>query len=236
MLEMQNLRAQRHSYLRRQIRRKCSSVKIKPISYQIDDIKFDYNPKDIIKLYITRIKPYKFHINHPLVKFTYLKESQGLYNNELDPIIFLTNCIDNPLKILFHELGHHLYFNFSNDIKIKIITYINNNKKTIKNPLKFLNKCKKFNLRILQKTNPKFYNIICCVLGYGYDEENSLYYSISKLNHFAKARLSSPMIMNSKLESLYYPDEEEIFCEMFAAYMTNNCLHKSNRKFIETLL
>lgn len=228
---------------RRKLRRFRTSKRTKPIEYEIENIKFDYNPKEIIKSYIDKIKLYGFEKNHPFLKFTYIgnlasgaSDVKGLYDTTPYPIIYLNNCkIENPLKTLYHELGHHLYFGFDNAIQNKIIKYINKNIKVIKKPKKFLKNCKKLNLRTLRVSNPKLYNIICLVLSKIYDEENSFYYTIPDLNYRTLSLIDNPIYINTKLESLYSPDEEEIFCEMFAAYMSDTCLYKENKKFIEDL-
>ena len=208
------------------------------LNYQVDDITFDYDPDKLIHFYTSKIKNYGFHNNHPFIKFTHIEdEVKGLYDTNPYPIISLTNSkIENPLKILFHELGHHLYSKFTDDVKNQIKEYIDKNIKWVKNPIKFLKKCKKYNLRKLSISNIKLYNLICLVLGNIFEEENSLYNSIPTLTITSQIKAGGPIQIHSKLESLYSIDYEEIFCETFAAYMNKTCMFKSNISFIENII
>lgn len=160
----------------------------------------------------------KLLIDHPPVCFKKLDDFYGYYCWDFPNMIYINSCKQNPEFTLFHELGHHIWRN-NIDIQEKWNLYVKKHTKRIKN-------FKVFQLKL----NRLFYYPT-----YNNSQKCKLY------QNYIKFEYSDDFIPNyidfyTKIETLYYPNNEEIFCETFAACMTNQSLHKSNPKIIFDLL
>lgn len=183
-----------------------------------------------------------------------LKNSAALYVSKFltktnSGIIYLRSNLNektckNPIQCLAHELGHHTFQTL--ELNSKFEKYVLKNTKSIsfKNFVKNVKKKKlQGNIKI-QNLYTKILNDIIKI-DKGVDFMESFNSGIANSEIIAKILQDLPpkdqFINNNydvftKHESTYWINNEEIFCEIFAAYMTDTLTFKSNKKFINKII
>lgn len=154
-----------------------------------------------------------------------------------------SNHNDEQLRILFHEVGHFVYNNILAEKAIILFEdYVSDNTKKIK-IRRFINLLNnKYTQEDIRTEDPVAYVII------DHLRNHDLYKYYNK--HISK--IKSPLNIDfllwvdsfnnlrvfDKPASAYMPDEEEIFCEIFANYMMYDLrlLHSDNYRILKTLI
>lgn len=136
----------------------------------------------------------------------------------------------SPIFVLFHEFGHFLIDNFNR----KQIQYF---KEYFKKHTKFIS------LKWIDVLLAKYSQQPKSSLHMIYTNEMTRLYlsnlqtELPKCYYIIEEYLrTNRTYLFTKLESSYNINENEIFCEIFASYMMNSCIHEENIKFVEEIL
>lgn len=232
-------------------KRKNPLHNINGIRYEIIDLP-KYDEERVIRQFSEILnKKFKVIINYvPLILFKVLKGRVGELNYEpinadVVNIIMNSNYVNKNnivLRTVFHELGHYLYEYYLSDEAIDDFQdYVKSNTKrvNIKELVDLLENTSNEELRLK-------YPLQYVLIGSFQFSDEYKYYRKNVRNsdnhvfstHFLLWLSDQKIKLFYKPASSYMPDNEEIFCEIFANYMMYDLrlLHSDNYRILKTLM
>ncbi len=224
---------------------------INGIDYEIIDLP-KYDEERVIRQF-SEILDKKFKViknKIPLILFKKLKGRVGELNyNSINAdvvnIIMNSNYVNKNnivLRMLFHELGHYLYEFYLSDNTIDAFQdYVKDNTKRV-NISQLVTLVENYSNDELRLKYPLQYVLI----GSFYFSDEYKYYLNNVKNserniysiHFLEWLKNIKIKMFDKPASAYMPNNEEIFCEIFANYMMYDLrlLHSDNYRILKQLI
>ena len=232
-------------------KRKNPLHNINGIRYEIIDLP-KYDEERVIRQFSEILnKKFKVIINYvPLILFKVLKGRVGELNYEpinadVVNIIMNSNYVNKNnivLRFLFHELGHYLFeFYLSDETIDDFQDYVKDNTKRV-NISQLIDLIETFSSEELKLKYPLQYVLIG---SFQFSDEYKYYLKNVKNSeknvyslHFLKWLEKTKIKLFDKPASAYMPDNEEIFCEIFANYMMYDLrlLHSDNYRILKVLI
>jgi hypothetical protein len=224
---------------------------INGIRYEIIDLP-KYDEERVVRQFSEILnKKFKVIINYiPLILFKKLRGRIGELsyepiNADVVNIVMNSNYVNKNnivLRMLFHELGHYLYRIYLSDEAIdEFQDYIKDNTKRV-NISQLIDLTETFSSEELKLKYPLQYVLIG---SFQFGDKYKYYLKNVKNSeknvyslHFLEWLSGTKVKLFDKPASAYIPDNEEIFCEIFANYMMYDLrlLHSDNYRILKTLI
>lgn len=203
--------------------------------------------KDFSKLIDLKFPQIKNKI--PLIIFENIQTGEnGVYYYVYNEIGVHSKLESNQLRVLFHELGHFTYQKYLDSNSINYFNnYVSKQTKQL-NILKLKELLKKYGLKDLSLKFPLVYTFIVSlrftvwfdvfIERTRYDGPIDTELFLNLIDFIISLSNSNKEIFFTKPASAYMPDDEEIFCEIFANYMMydKRLLHTDNYVILKEIL